>query len=184
MALPLLTVHEVERVYEELTGEMVVELEDPFEHFDSWWVTQVPLKLWNVPNLQSRLDSTRESKRNTQTYGRSSKQCRTKRFITNGKWSMLMLRNWRCSWGHVRRNRRSMSYGKDIVMEWLNFRNFTIDSHCWAAQNGSELMHVSSCANEQITVVTFSPSVDLRSFSQSRGSEFQLCNQNKNESPF
>ena len=31
-------------------------------------------------------------------------------------------------------------------MEWLNFRNITINRHCWAVQNGSELMHVSSCA--------------------------------------
>ena len=62
MALPLLPVHEVERAYEQLSGKMPVELEDLFEYFDSWWMKQVPLNLWNVSDLQSRTNNNVECK--------------------------------------------------------------------------------------------------------------------------
>ena len=62
MALPLLPVNDIQKAYDELNERIPVTLEPLFDYFESWWMKQVPLSLWNVSTLQSRTNNNVEGK--------------------------------------------------------------------------------------------------------------------------
>ncbi|CAF0873328.1 unnamed protein product [Didymodactylos carnosus] len=54
MALPLLQLNDIELAFEDLKDDSPVTLRDLFKYFENFWMTGIPLHLWNVSDLQIR----------------------------------------------------------------------------------------------------------------------------------
>ncbi|CAF4647498.1 unnamed protein product, partial [Didymodactylos carnosus] len=57
MALPLLQLNDIELAFEDLKDDSPVTLRDLFNYFETFWMTDIPLHLWNVSDLQIRTNN-------------------------------------------------------------------------------------------------------------------------------
>ncbi|CAF4234089.1 unnamed protein product [Rotaria sp. Silwood2] len=57
MALPLLQLNDVKLAFEDLKDDSPIILRDLFNYFENFWMTDIPLHLWNVSDLQIRTNN-------------------------------------------------------------------------------------------------------------------------------
>ncbi|CAF3588472.1 unnamed protein product [Rotaria sp. Silwood1] len=57
MALPLLQLNDIKLAFEDLKDDSPITLRDLFNYFENYWMTDVPLHLWNVSDLQIRTNN-------------------------------------------------------------------------------------------------------------------------------
>jgi len=57
MALPLLPVAEVDVAFENIADECIDSMKPLLDYFQNFWMTKVPINLWNVSDLDTRTNN-------------------------------------------------------------------------------------------------------------------------------
>ena len=60
MVLPLLQINNIPAAFEDLKRDSPVVSRDLFNYFENFWMTNVPLHIWNVSNLRIRTSNNSE----------------------------------------------------------------------------------------------------------------------------